>query len=191
MLTINNLSFSPVSFFDQDDIKGWSHSSSILSFNGSRATNRELRFVLRSPERIMRAKEGVVGAEVEVVTCLCTLLLLGYGRQNLKQNISLLKITLKIQPIQAYDHQYKSWHQLWDLKPQEYCPLMSRTPLERSRSRQAAWAFHISYRQLAEELPNDLNVDIGHQIFVDWCVLLRWPILYSVGSIEGQEMSDI
>ena len=60
----------------------------------------------------MRAKEGVVGAEVEVVTGLRALLLLGYGRQNLKQNISLLKITLKIKPIQAYDHQYKSWHQL-------------------------------------------------------------------------------
>ena len=63
--------------------------------NGSRATKRELRFVsiLRSPERVLWAKEGVVCAEVEVVTGLRTLLLLGYGRQNLKQNFSLIKIT--------------------------------------------------------------------------------------------------
>ena len=52
-----------------------------------------MRFVLRSPERVVWAEEGVVGAEVEVVTGLRALLLLGYGRQNLKQNLSLLKIT--------------------------------------------------------------------------------------------------
>ena len=52
-----------------------------------------IRFVLRSPERVLWAKEGVVGAEAVVVTGLRTLLLLGYGRQNLKQNFSLLKIT--------------------------------------------------------------------------------------------------
>ena len=52
-----------------------------------------LRFVLRSPERVVWAEEGVVGAEVEVATGLRALLLLGYGRQNLKQNFSLLKIT--------------------------------------------------------------------------------------------------
>ena len=52
-----------------------------------------MRFVLRSPERVVWAEEGVVGAEVEVVTGLRALLLLGYGRQDLKQNFSLLKIT--------------------------------------------------------------------------------------------------
>ena len=67
-----------------------------MQCNGSRATHRRmqtLRFVLRSPERVVWAEEGVVGAEVEVVTGLRALLLLGYGRQNLKQNFSLLKIT--------------------------------------------------------------------------------------------------
>ena len=120
-----------------------------------KATNRELRFVSRSPEWIIGAQEGVVGAEVEVVTGLRALLLLGYRWENLKQNFCLLKITLKIKPIQAYDHQYKAWHQLWYFKPQEHCPLMSRTPLERSRSRRASWAFHISYRLLVEELLNN------------------------------------
>ena len=52
-----------------------------------------LGFVLRSPERVVWAEEGVVGAEVEVATGLRALLLLGYGRQDLKQNFSLLKIT--------------------------------------------------------------------------------------------------
>ena len=52
-----------------------------------------LRFVLRSPERVVWAEEGVVGAEVEVVTGLRALLLLGYGRQNLKQSFTLLKTT--------------------------------------------------------------------------------------------------
>ena len=47
----------------------------------------------------MWAKEGVVGAEVEVVTGLRALLLLGYGRQNLKQNFNILKIT-PIKPFQ-------------------------------------------------------------------------------------------
>ena len=64
--------------------------------NGSRATHRRmqtLRFVLRSPERVVWAEEGVVGAEVEVATGLRALLLLGYGRQDLKQNLSLLKTT--------------------------------------------------------------------------------------------------
>ena len=53
-----------------------------------------MRFVLRSPERVVWAEEGVVGAEVEVATGLRALLLLGYGRQDLKQNLSLLKTTL-------------------------------------------------------------------------------------------------
>ena len=48
---------------------------------------------MRSPERVLWAEEGVVGAEVEVGTGLRALLLLGYGRQDLKQNFSLLKIT--------------------------------------------------------------------------------------------------
>ena len=52
-----------------------------------------IRFVLRSPERVLWAKEGVVGAEAVVVTGLRPLLLLGYRRQNLKHNFSLLKIT--------------------------------------------------------------------------------------------------
>ena len=39
----------------------------------------------------MWAEEVVVGAEVEVATGLRALLLLGYGRQDLKQNFSLLK----------------------------------------------------------------------------------------------------
>ena len=61
----------------------------------------------------MRAQEGVVGAEVEVVTGLRTLLLLGYGRQNLKHNFSLLKITsIKQVVIFVHDHQYKTWYQL-------------------------------------------------------------------------------
>ena len=50
-----------------------------------------LGFVLRSPERVLWAEEVVVGAEVEVATGLRALLLLGYGRQDLKQNFSLLK----------------------------------------------------------------------------------------------------
>ena len=48
---------------------------------------------MRSPERVLWAKEGVVGAEAVVVTGLRTILLLGYGRQNLNQNFNLLKIT--------------------------------------------------------------------------------------------------
>ena len=68
-----------------------------MQCNGSRATHRRmqtLRFVLSSPERVVWAEEGVVGAEVEVVTDLRALLLLGYGGQNLKQNLSLLKMVL-------------------------------------------------------------------------------------------------
>ena len=51
------------------------------------------KFVLTSPERVLWAQEGVVGAVVEVVTGLRALLLLGYGRQNLKQSFTLLKTT--------------------------------------------------------------------------------------------------
>ena len=70
----------------------------------------ELRFVLRSPERVFWAQEGVVGAEVEVFTGLRALLLLGYGRQNLKQNFSLLKITPINHSFLVYCLQYKAWY---------------------------------------------------------------------------------
>ena len=57
------------------------------------ANLRVTTFCIGSPKRVFWAQECVVGAQVEVFTRQHTLILLFYGRQNLKQNFSLLKIT--------------------------------------------------------------------------------------------------